>query len=52
MPLDIGHLRSIIKGTPAPGSLIHCFYLLLLGNQVSVNLLPVPLVQLQEVSAR
>eukprot|EP00076_Gallus_gallus_P030261 XP_015154730.1 feather keratin Cos1-1/Cos1-3/Cos2-1-like isoform X2 [Gallus gallus] len=37
MPLDIGHLRSIIKGTPAPGSLIHCFYLLLLGNQVHLQ---------------
>lgn len=52
MPLDIGHLRSSIKGTPAPCSLIHYSYLLLLGNQVSVKLLPVLADQLREVSAQ
>uniref|UniRef100_A0A8B9UEJ7 Keratin n=2 Tax=Anas TaxID=8835 RepID=A0A8B9UEJ7_9AVES len=38
MPLDMGQLRSTIKASPAPCSLIHFSGLLLLSNQV--NLLP------------
>ncbi|XP_068516833.1 feather keratin Cos2-3-like isoform X3 [Anas acuta] len=40
MPLDMGQLRPTIKASPAPCSLIHFSGLLLVGNQVSVNLLP------------
>ncbi|XP_068517341.1 feather keratin Cos2-3-like [Anas acuta] len=40
MPLDMGQLRPTIKASPAPCSLIHFSGLLLVGIQVSVNLLP------------
>ncbi|XP_068516838.1 feather keratin Cos2-3-like [Anas acuta] len=39
MPLDMGQLRPTIKASPALCSLIHFSGLLLVGNQVSVNLL-------------
>ena len=37
MPLEMGQLRSIIKASPAPCSLIHFSHLLLLGKQVSAK---------------
>ncbi|KAM9174728.1 feather keratin Cos2-3-like isoform 1-T1 [Mergus octosetaceus] len=37
MPLDMGQLRSTIKASPAPCSLIHFSGLLLVGNQVHLQ---------------
>uniref|UniRef100_A0A8C9FUW3 Keratin n=1 Tax=Pavo cristatus TaxID=9049 RepID=A0A8C9FUW3_PAVCR len=38
MPLDMGQLESIIKGSAAPCSLIHSYCCLLTGNQVQLQL--------------